>query len=74
MTYASRVPSGDAVAASNVGVVGDGTLGLVSVLGDEAVDAIRAGNFSQGPRGIVVAGVVGDFMLMLVLVMMEEWK
>lgn len=50
-----------------MGKVGDGALGLVAVAGDEAVGAVGARDGRQGAGGVIVAGVVGDWMSVLVI-------
>lgn len=50
-----------------MGEVGDGALGLVAVAGDETVGAVGAGNGCQGAGGVIVAGVVGDWKMMLAI-------
>lgn len=62
-----RVPAGDLGGAADVGEAGDGALGLVAVAGDEAVGAVGARDGRHGAAGVVVAGVVGDWGVMLVI-------
>lgn len=50
-----------------MGEVGYGALGLVAVAGDEAVGAVGAGDGGQGAGGVIVAGVVGDWKMMLAI-------
>lgn len=66
-THARGVPAGDLGGAADVGEVGDGALGLVAVAGDEAVGAVGARDGRHGAAGVIVAGVVGDWMGVLVI-------
>lgn len=50
-----------------MGEVGDGALGLVAVAGDEAVGAVGARDGGHGAAGVIVAGVVGDWEVVLVI-------
>lgn len=54
------VPAGNVGSTANVGELGNSALGLPAVLGDQAVDAVRARDSSQGAAGIIVTGVVRD--------------
>lgn len=49
-----------------MGEAGDGALGLVAVAGDEAVGAVGARDGGHGAAGVIVAGVVGDWEMVLV--------
>lgn len=60
------VPAGDGVDAADVGESGDVGLLFEAVAGDEAVLAVGAGDRGHGTVAIIVAGVVGDWMFMLV--------
>lgn len=59
-THVGGAPAGNGVRAADVGELGDGTLRLPAVLGDQAVDTVGARDSGQGAAGVVVAGVVGD--------------
>lgn len=61
-----RVPAGDGVDAADVGEARDVGLLVEAVAGDEAVLAVGAGDGCHGSVAIIVAGVVGDWMFMLV--------
>lgn len=50
-----------------MGEVGDGALGLVAVAGDEAVGAVGARDGSHGAGGVIIAGIVGDWEMVLVI-------
>lgn len=66
-TYARGVPAGNLGGTADVGEVGDGALGLVAVAGDEAVGAVGARDGDHGAAGVIVAGVVGDWWDVLVM-------
>lgn len=63
-----RVPAGDGGGGTDVGEAGDLALGLPAVLGDQAVGSVGAGDGSQGAAAIIVAGVVGNYCDVLVMV------
>lgn len=66
-THARRVPAGNLGGTADVREVGNGTLGLVAVAGDEAVGAVGARDGGHGAAGVIVAGVVGDWWDVLVM-------
>lgn len=56
-----RVPS-NALGATNVGKVGDLTLGLPMVFGDEAIGTVRARHIFQGTRRVIISSVEGNYI------------
>lgn len=64
-TAVGRVPAGHLLDAADVGEVPDLRLEVPAVLGDEAVCAVGAGDDGHGAVGVVVAGVVGDWCVLM---------
>lgn len=59
-TTFGRVPTLDGLRTANKRESGDVALRVPVLAGDETVFAIRAGDFGEGARAVIIALVVGD--------------